>query len=276
MAARYRFVRDERKDGMTRARDSKKIRHDALRMAHTKLREGCEGCVAGYLALARQHGATDEEVESVLSRTGDLSRRELLIKAVAASCALVVGSVLPTAALADSNRAAGITPLQGDQLHPLFGTAMRNTDVHLLHSYIEQHGFRLSMPHSRGAVRPDGSEMLTLVFKANDRSKDHALIAWARTATGTERVQGDIIHYLQDSGPISSLQAASLFIKTTGLSVVNGQIVVVDDYWSCFWKALVGCCGPGAIACLWAGPAWLECVYAVCGFCVYYSMWTCY
>lgn len=261
---------------MTRARDSKKIRRDALRMARTKLQEGCEGCAAGYLALARQHGATDGEVEQVLSQSGELSRRELLTKVAALSSALVAGTFLPATAPADAKNTTGITSLRGAQLHPFVGAAVRNPDTRLVRSYIERHGFRLSIPHSHGAIRPDGSEMLALVFTATDASKDHALIAWSRTATGQERVQGDIIHYLRDSGPTNSLEAASKYIKTTGLSVENGQIVVVDDYWSCFWKALVGCCGPGAIGCLWAGPAWLECVYAVCGFCVYYAMWVCY
>jgi len=181
-------------------------------------------------------------------------------------------------------RAHGLTPRtqpgsrqsRVDQLQPLVGAAMRNPNARLIRSYIEQHGFRPSMPHSRGAIRLDGSELLTFVFTAQEGSKDHALIAWSKTATGEERVQGDIIHYLQDSGPSDSLEAASQYIKTTGLSVVNGQVVVVDDYWSCFWKSLVGCCGPGAIGCLWACPAWLECVYAFCGFCVYYAMWACY
>lgn len=261
---------------MTRARDSKKIRHDALCMARSKLREGCEGCAAGYLALARQHGATEGEIEHVHSEAGQVSRRDLLTKVAAVSAIVMASSLLPAGALADSRHATGITPLQGDQLHPLVGAAMRNPDARLIRSYIERHGFRPSMPHSRGAIRSDGSEMVTLVFTAQDGSKDHALVAWSKTVTGEERVQGDVIHYLRDSGPTDNLEAASRYIKTTGLSVVNGRIVVVDDYWSCFWKALIGCCGPGAIGCLWAGPAWLECVYAVCGFCVYYAMWVCY
>lgn len=244
-------------------------------MARTKLQEGCEGCAAGYLALARQHGATDREVEQVLSHSKALSRRELLTKAAALSSALIAGSSLPATVHADAKNPTGITPLRGTHLHPFIGAAMRNPDTRLIRSYIEQHGFRISIPHSQGAIRPDGSEILTIVFTADNGTKDHSLIVWSKTATGEERVQGDTIHYLQDSGPSDSLEAASQYIKTTGLSVVDGQIVVVDDYWSCFWKALVGCCGPGAIGCLWAGPAWLECVYAVCGFCVYYAMWVC-
>lgn len=133
---------------MTRARDSKKIRRDALRMARTKLQEGCEGCTAGYLVLAREHGATDAEVEQVFAQSGALSRRELLTKAAALSSALVAGSFLPATASADSKNATGITPVQGDQLHPLVGACMRNPDTRLIRSYIEQHGFRVSMQHS--------------------------------------------------------------------------------------------------------------------------------
>lgn len=112
-----------------------------------------------------------------MSETGRVSRRELLTKAAVASSALLASSMLPTIASADSKNVTGITPVQGDQLHPLVGTAMRNADTRLIRSYIEQHGFRVSMQHSRGAIRPDGSEMLTIVFTAQDGSKDHALVA---------------------------------------------------------------------------------------------------
>lgn len=51
-----------------RDRSFEDIRDDALQVGARKLREGCDGCAEGYFALARRHGASDEDIERVRSK----------------------------------------------------------------------------------------------------------------------------------------------------------------------------------------------------------------
>jgi len=96
---------------MQRAREDVKVREDALRLAIDKAREGCRGCSQGYFHLARQHGASDADIESAINRSvSDLergiSRRELLELAAASAVGLLLGTALfdrqPTPALAST------------------------------------------------------------------------------------------------------------------------------------------------------------------------------
>ncbi|MBA2284206.1 MAG: hypothetical protein H0W02_01850 [Ktedonobacteraceae bacterium] len=68
---------------MLRKRSSEQIHVDAVKMGIQKVRSGCFSCAEGYFELARQHGATDEEIRQALDAVAstpdkDLSRRELI------------------------------------------------------------------------------------------------------------------------------------------------------------------------------------------------------
>lgn len=84
-------------------RDKKRIRADAIRMGVKKARQGCIPCMRDYFALARQHGATQEEllaaVEQAEQRGAKTLPRRDLIKIVAASSIAIAagGLVLSTA-----------------------------------------------------------------------------------------------------------------------------------------------------------------------------------
>ncbi len=91
-----------------RQRDVVSIRADAINMAIKKALEGCLGCAEGYFKLARQHGATEEDIEQAVAiapmRTATgISRRDLIKLAVAgvASVAVVAKGFQPDIALAD-------------------------------------------------------------------------------------------------------------------------------------------------------------------------------
>jgi AhpD family alkylhydroperoxidase len=61
-----------------RAKPPDQIARDALAMAAHKRRSGCEPCVDAYITLARDNGATDEEIAAVLEidpRLGDANKR---------------------------------------------------------------------------------------------------------------------------------------------------------------------------------------------------------
>jgi hypothetical protein len=92
--------------GQVRRRDSAEIRGRALDAAAKKYAEGCVSCAASYLALARQHGATEREtaalrlplgaerIETESSR-GAINRRRLLQLAAIGAAAGVAGKLAP-------------------------------------------------------------------------------------------------------------------------------------------------------------------------------------
>ncbi len=95
-----------------RVRDTENIRRDAITTAIKKASEGCRDCSVAYFALARQNGATEQEIEQAVSSTtapnpSGISRRDLL-KLAAGALAGLTGLGLsdsgmqPQAALANS------------------------------------------------------------------------------------------------------------------------------------------------------------------------------
>ena len=270
---------------MKRSRAPEAVRADALAMGSKKTAAGCDGCAESYFALARQHGATDEDIAcaraSGLSQRAarGLTRGALLKSAVVGAAGAVsraaIEGVRPGEAHAAGAPATTTTVVSDQAMQPLMGAALANPQTRMLRAYIEQRGFGLSAPHSRGFVRSDGARGLVLIFAAPGR-KDFGLIAWGRSPAGREMVQGDLVHYLRDSGPTTSLAAARQYIKPTGLAVIDGQIAVVDDYWTCWWDHVIFCCGPAAIGCIWAAGAYLVCLLAICDFCVFAADFWCY
>lgn len=84
---------------MVRQRDARAIRADALRMGIKKARSGCTPCMHGYFDLARQHGATEEEIqqaqlEAAQPEKSGLGRRTMMkLAAVGAVGGLAFGSM---------------------------------------------------------------------------------------------------------------------------------------------------------------------------------------
>lgn len=103
---------------MLRSRPTRDVRVDALRMALDKLNGGCPSCADSYLDLARKHGATDAEIESILKASSDtngssVSRRAFVrgaavVTATAAAQLLVPPQFLPAAAAASSADLTGV------------------------------------------------------------------------------------------------------------------------------------------------------------------------
>lgn len=69
-------------------RGSDKVRRDAIEMGIRKALEGCVACSQGYFALARQHGASDAEIEQRIATAANnienrISRRDFMKLAAA-------------------------------------------------------------------------------------------------------------------------------------------------------------------------------------------------
>lgn len=95
---------------MIHQRDSVFIRQDAIRMAIKKAGVGCISCVKGYLELAKQHGASEDEFRLAISNDSGafekgMSRRNLLKLAIGVAAGLTVGTLgsLPGKAEADGS-----------------------------------------------------------------------------------------------------------------------------------------------------------------------------
>ncbi len=92
---------------MLHQRNSVQVRTDALKMALKKAKAGCYSCAQSYFDLARQHGATEQEISHAIDKaaeTGEqgISRRDLLKLAIA----VVAGVALGTELLPRSTEAA--------------------------------------------------------------------------------------------------------------------------------------------------------------------------
>ncbi|GAC1300908.1 MAG: hypothetical protein NVSMB27_41270 [Ktedonobacteraceae bacterium] len=95
---------------MVRQRDSVLIRRDAIHMAIKKAEAGCVSCARGYLELAKQHGASEEEFRLAISNASEaiekgMSRRSLLKLALGVAAGLTASmlGLLPGKAEADGS-----------------------------------------------------------------------------------------------------------------------------------------------------------------------------
>lgn len=76
---------------MVRPRDPLLVRRDAVRIGVQKLAAGCDLCAQGYFELARQNGATEEDIQFAItqwSKEPEISRRTMLRVAAATSAGL--------------------------------------------------------------------------------------------------------------------------------------------------------------------------------------------
>lgn len=90
---------------MIRPRDPKRVREDAISAAIQKGMDGCEPCAQSYFAIARQHGATERDIEEAIAhvpvdQARGISRRDLLKIAAASVVGLAVGAISRTPELA--------------------------------------------------------------------------------------------------------------------------------------------------------------------------------
>jgi len=59
----------QRQTSWIRAKPPADVARDALQMARRKQHEGCPPCVDAYLDLARENGASEEEIRNVLDNS---------------------------------------------------------------------------------------------------------------------------------------------------------------------------------------------------------------
>jgi hypothetical protein len=126
---------------MFKPRTPEQIRLDAVKMGLKKAQSGCPACAEKYFELAKQHGATEQEIQDILEQaTGmskrGLNRRELIKYAVVGAGGLAITA---TALLSLERRG----PAQASSSSSFFGLDS-NTTICCgmpLHFYIGHMGY---------------------------------------------------------------------------------------------------------------------------------------
>lgn len=100
-----------------RARSADKVRADALKMSVRKAERGCFSCAEQYLEVARQNGATEEEIQqtktAIMQLSEQKSGRRKLLKYAAAGTAVVTAGGLAFGSLKVFSSQAQITARWG-------------------------------------------------------------------------------------------------------------------------------------------------------------------
>jgi hypothetical protein len=89
--------------------------------------------------------------------------------------------------------------------------------------------------------------------------------------TKTQGKHGGLVFIQNDDGSLYS--EAGIFIVESeegpldvkNFTVVDGEVVAANSYWSCLWDYLKFCCGWIIVGCLLTGPLWPACVVDWCG-----------
>jgi hypothetical protein len=276
---------------MNRKKDTKQIREDALAMAQKKAESGCAGCAAAYLDVAREHGATDEDVARMIDRAPALSRAALLRASLGAAATVAAASLVPqfrAAAAASLEPSKAGTELSPSQIATLAAGILANSPGKTLAARIEQRGYRFMPQYSRGLAHPDGHTTLVLIFAAPG-TKNFAQMVWIGHAGGQQKMAVEEITFRPDaSRPRRDLTAQqrrawiSQNVTVTRLGRFDGSAltgVTPNDQQSC-QECLLFCiedgCGETAVFCLWSGPYWFACVLDACGVVVYLCVDSCY
>lgn len=213
---------------MIRPRDPARIRADALRVGAEKQLAGCDACAEGYFALARQHGATDEDIRRALSeacRNAEqipVSRRAFL-KATAAGAAGVAaaaasGGLLPQPT---ASAAATFAAVDGAQVAWLWGLRAQS----------------IGGEHRLIGIAPDGAvvgqidPVPALPQRAPDGSRLY--VTWARRdATGSTTVvdvysAANGAHERTITGRALPLDASQDFDALTPAIRADGRVLAV-------------------------------------------------
>lgn len=83
---------------MLQQRTSEQIRIDALKMGIKKAQGGCLSCAYGYFTLAKQHGASDEEIQQAVDKANkagnhNIQRRDVLKMIASGGLAAAAGNL---------------------------------------------------------------------------------------------------------------------------------------------------------------------------------------
>lgn len=149
----------------------------------------------------------------------------------------------------------GTTALEGKQLREATKAAAQADETRTLRKFLIRAGFRPRPAESFGAEADDGTMAVMLPFETRGKDQRGAGIAYTVNPTGTVEIEAGVFTF-NDDGSVTT----DNFMVDEG-----GEIVPTNSWWSRFWRCILTTCGPGAVGCRWAGPAWWQCALAVCG-----------
>lgn len=149
----------------------------------------------------------------------------------------------------------GTTALEGKQLREARIAALHAAETRVLQKFLVSEGFRPRPAESFGAEADDGTMAVVLPFETRGADQRGAGIAYTVSSAGDVQIEAGVFNFNDDGS-----------VTTENFKVGDGdEIVPTNSWWSRFWRCILTTCGPGAVACKWAGPAWWQCALAVCG-----------
>jgi hypothetical protein len=276
---------------MTRKKDAKQIREDALAMAQKKAETGCAGCAAAYLDVAREHGATDEDVARAIDQAPALSRAALLRASLGAAATVAAASLLPqlhAAAAASLEPGKAGTELSPSQVAARAAGILANPPGKALAARIEQRGYTFTPQYSRGFEHPDGHTTLILIFTAPG-TKQFAQLVWIGQPGGQQKMAAEEITFRPDMPRPRrdwTAQQAREWINQNVTAMALGRFdgstlteVTPNDFQSCLLcvvDASIEACGFIAFDCIGSGPLYFVCLLDICGAIAYFCLDICY
>lgn len=119
-------------------------------------------------------------------------------------------------------------------------------------------GFRLD-DHEPLALSSASKDLTVVVVPlVSNKPGQFANVAYIRKGNGSARAE-TAIFTVDSKGKMDVTEA----FRTTGSK--TDRVSVQSSYWDCMWRCALTVCGPGCVACGFAGPAWWKCCLAICG-----------
>lgn len=183
---------------MTRKRDPLEVRDDALWMGAHKLGGGCIECAEGYFTLARQNGATEQDIQMARLGGSDYSRltRRAVLKTAAAAAtgfaaSVAAGSLLPAAARA-AITSAGPSARQPELTAAkawIIGSTPTNPQADTLHMTSAAGGHSLAGLASNASINSVIEGVSTQIFRSSSGGEFYLPWSYWDATTSTSRVE---------------------------------------------------------------------------------------
>ena len=214
----------------------------------------CEPCARAALAKAKVYGATEAE----------LTRSALLRTLLAGAGALTLGSLLPELAQAQVPALTSLSPGQ------LTAQAGADGDVARLSQLLLRQGYRRDAA-ADVAFRDGDTTYLYQLYAKPSRPHDYAFVLYVHSASLGVTVWAQTAQANRNPLPQETAASLSTAFSYTGYHVTAGGIVPLNGgipgYNCCLIENTLACCGPAAVACIFSGPAILECLLLTCSAC---------
>ena len=238
---------------MTREKNLEERSTSALIMLTAKAAEGCESCLEGYKRMASTAGVSEKDINFAIS-IGRRTHKQLLN----ASSQKVLSKEDLLASQAD----ATMEIVKGKEAEDYYEQVLQDENVRVLDKHFKALGYT-PVENARGMAKLiQGERECVQAYLPYQLNKDR--FGWIDFHTGRAGV--DLVGAFADLSKQDIANGEPLTIDSVIVEdnlVVSGHACDTNS----FFNNLEICCGPSAVSCITAGPAWWACAVTVCGVC---------